>query len=583
MFSFYFSRRSKLFSNKIAFIILLAGITITGCKKEKILETASPPLKLTDAKAGVPAYVFDYENADFMPTPPGANQILVPWASGSNQLFSDEIAFDYKKVDGWELVYNTFSPTNNASPNFFTLYNKYRGILRFYLYIQPGGIIPSSYLSDGLSAVGVFNSTIMNFSNEVADLDNPVNSTTRIQHYQTQSTGAWYVAQYEMAYDPNIVNATQQNLKFVWNTSSTNLSNVILNGESNGTLTGTIGTESPGGFNLGKLLGQATKGVVYAAGFKGLDLLKIGNTKIKETIVGGVKSGLSGAVQGFMNAIFGGSPTTPQLVNLTMKTSMNVTGTIASSGGIASPSLIIPGTQTVGNGTGYTPAYNDPLGVVYISQKPIIYAKAKFESGAPISSYLNNKLSNLHNGIYDVYYRQNLYSKIPYGDASKFTIQLNNWGMNQSYLVYNPKLIDEGVTFKVIREDILVPYTNPDPYLLSYQESITIGPTHTKPNIDLQVDDVRTGMDDGDRPGYVDPYKGFDTIGDKKYIVFGYDKWMRTIIENYVQVRQDAKNNVDWKGALIRFTILVTPPNGGKPITIVKTFKPEIKMLTFPF
>jgi len=197
-----------------------------------------------------------------MPTPAGTAPILVPWASGSNQLFNPEIAFDFKHADGWSLVYNTFNTTQLSPPYYFALYNKYRGILRSYLYIAPGNPTPSTYFSDGLSLAGSGTSSSLAFGQDVADVATPLKSIAKIQSYQIQSTGAWYATQYEVAYDPGISGQNQQNLNYVWNINSVNLSSVTLNGTSNGTLTGTLGRASSGGFNLGSLL-MRRKQVLY--------------------------------------------------------------------------------------------------------------------------------------------------------------------------------------------------------------------------------------------------------------------------------------------------------------------------------
>ncbi|ULT26581.1 hypothetical protein KUH03_06935 [Sphingobacterium sp. E70] len=165
-------------------------------------------------KAGIPSYYFDWETADFMPGPAGSPKVLVPWASGANRSFPDELAFDFKKKDGWVLLYNSFNQTFESSPKFFTLYNKFNGLIRFYLYIPPGTPAPSSYFSDGLSIAGGGKSSILNFGNDVADITKTVGSISRIQNFQLQATGSWYLSQYELAYDPNISQLTPENIVF---------------------------------------------------------------------------------------------------------------------------------------------------------------------------------------------------------------------------------------------------------------------------------------------------------------------------------------------------------------------------------
>jgi len=349
-------------------VVLFFTAQLSGCKKD-LGDMGS--VRVDKTEAAIPTPTFDWETSDYMPTPPGTAPILVPWASGSNQLFPADIAFDHKKKDGWNMVYNTFGTTHMTSPSFFALYNKYNGILRFYLYLPPGTPVPSSYFSYGLSVTGTHPTTLLNFGKDVADVANPVfsprtnpnpyrdliTSISRIQNYQLQSTGAWYACQYEMAYDPNIANATQDNLNFVWNLATTNISKVELNGEANGSLSGTIGTETPGGFNIGSLFGKAVEGAVYAAGLHGVGKLGIGNKDIEKSITDGAKSGLSGAVKGFLNAILGGSSSSPELVNLTLKTEIKLKGSMSSNSGIANPTLAVPGTKSGKNTVGYLPAY----------------------------------------------------------------------------------------------------------------------------------------------------------------------------------------------------------------------------------
>ncbi|MEO3408442.1 hypothetical protein AAFN85_31300 [Mucilaginibacter sp. CAU 1740] len=97
-------------------ITAVLALSISGCKKEKPLAIKSP-----QTSAAVPTPTFDYEHSDYMPTPAGTAPILVPWASGSNQLFNPEIAFDFKHADGWSLVYNTFNTTQLSPPYYFAL------------------------------------------------------------------------------------------------------------------------------------------------------------------------------------------------------------------------------------------------------------------------------------------------------------------------------------------------------------------------------------------------------------------------------------------------------------------------------
>ena len=104
----------------------------------------------------VPTPSLDWENLDWMPTP-SSQQIPSPWVGQGSiaSLYGIDVLNDRKASDGWTLVYNTF--TSNTSSQlvnpYFVLYNKYRGLLSFYLYITTQFISPSSYVQDAISVV----------------------------------------------------------------------------------------------------------------------------------------------------------------------------------------------------------------------------------------------------------------------------------------------------------------------------------------------------------------------------------------------------------------------------------------------
>lgn len=538
---------------KIAKVAFLGAATfLYSCKKETSPVLKPVNLKIPNKMASITTPVFDWETADYMPSPPGTTPILVPWASGSNQLFPEEIAFDFKKVDGWNMVYNTFSSAQLTSPNFFALYNKYRGIIRFYLYISPGNLNASSYFSDGLGISGQFPSSIMNFSKEIIDVDNVQRSVTKVQSYQILSTGAWYACQYELAYDPYIIYANHENLNFVWNVSSTNLSQITLNGVSNGTLTGTVGTANSGGFNLPSLLGNLKNTALHVAGYKTIGAIGLGNSKvfgknIEESIKAGVKGGLTGAVKGFFSAILGGTATSPQVVDLKLKVETNLTGSITNNSGIVSTTLAMPGSVN-SNSVGYIPSYNKILGVVTFPASPTLYVANQWvltnEYG---SSPTNPKY------IYD-------YS-VAYHHG-----QLNGFAFHMT----NPEVTSDGTTVKVTRIDVLVPYKQ------RYESN---GPPSEKTTIEKYLD--------RNDPDYALPASyGKEIIGDEIY-AYGSNTNAGTnsVIRFKVQHRQDYTmgtayyNATDLDGIRIRYTILVTPSNGSQPITIIKTVKPTLEFI----
>lgn len=502
---------------------------MTSCKKNQFDNKTN-----SVAKASIPAFPFDWETADYMPTPSGTNPILVPWASGSNQLFEPEIASDFKSADGWNLVYNTFNTTAVTSPQFFVLYNKYSGLLRFYMYLQPGTATPSTYFSDGLSLSGSPASSFLNYGKDVTDVANPLTSISKIHNFRIQSTGAWFVSQFETTYDPNLTNINSQSLSMIWNTASINVSSVNLNGEINGTLTGTIGAGSPGGFNLGSVVNAGANGAVFAAGLSGLSALKLGSGIIVKSITDGLKSGLTGAAKNFLSGIIGGTSSSPQLANLTLKTNVKLTGDITSVSGIANPTLAIPGTAGSQTAAGYVPKYNSLLGVLNMTENPKVHLSV--DSSVQTFHYAGG--SNTVR-TYNHHYRL---------DGISATVAPKN-------VIFNPAVTSDGTTVQLLREDIVVPV-----------DTVNSGPNGTNGNPTFPITSGR--------------YAGFEKIGVIHYAAVDASANQAIDINtsisgvtNFNNVRFD---NVKYKETFVRLTVLVTPANGAKPITIIKSFKANL-------
>jgi hypothetical protein len=109
----------------------------------------------------------DWETLEMMPTPDGFPLIPAPWRDGANCKVADDIRFDYKKADGWEWSCGTFSSTLDISPRYFCLYNKFRGLMRFYYYADKHQIDDTSLdiLTHKLT-VAPGESSILNFADQ---------------------------------------------------------------------------------------------------------------------------------------------------------------------------------------------------------------------------------------------------------------------------------------------------------------------------------------------------------------------------------------------------------------------------------
>lgn len=360
-------------SNAIGLVVLSSVLILMSCKKD--LPVSSIAVDASQNKAPTPPFPFNWQTADFMPTPPGTS-ILVPWASGSNKNYNTDIAFDFKSSDGWSLVYNTFNTTSLSSPAFFALYNKYRGLLRFYLYLFPSSPTPSTYINHGINLNGSATPYILNYiGQDVVDINTKLRSTTGIQKYQIQSTGGWYVMQYEIPYDPSIASTPYQNLDFQWYSKSINITQVSLSGSVNGTLKGSI-TQPGSTPTIGGTIQQIVKGSFEVTGpsFLGLALGETGlpdatSQKLQQSVLDVINGGI---VKNFLSALVGGSSGTTQQVNLTLNAQIGLAGTLTNSTGLANPSLVIPGLVGSQTAIGLTPGYNSPMGVFYLSAKPKI-------------------------------------------------------------------------------------------------------------------------------------------------------------------------------------------------------------------
>lgn len=135
----------KLF--RLLFLVLGYCLTMTSCSDDSKTDWNLAPSLITRS---VVTPDFDWENADWMPTPAGYARIPVPWigAGSLSSFYETDILNDYKSFDGWEMLYNAFSSEASSIVNnpFFVLYNKYRGTMRIYLYITTPFVATSSYI-----------------------------------------------------------------------------------------------------------------------------------------------------------------------------------------------------------------------------------------------------------------------------------------------------------------------------------------------------------------------------------------------------------------------------------------------------
>jgi hypothetical protein len=225
--------------SKLAFTALIFGFTFISCKKDKdssektvlVEETATTgngvqPVITIATNATVPPtktkynFVFDWEQAQYMPVAPGQPAVPVPWSDQTTRNYDPGLRYDYKKSDGWELVYNSFSDSLNFDNRIFILYNKFRGLLRYYTYNNiPSNPSVTNYRSLinelSIRSTGP-TSHILNFADQlIVDMNQRSNSVSLIEPWPISQNG-WYMSQFEMAYDRNLINLDFQTFELGW-------------------------------------------------------------------------------------------------------------------------------------------------------------------------------------------------------------------------------------------------------------------------------------------------------------------------------------------------------------------------------
>ena len=365
--------KNKLTLSYLMFFVLV--ILLNSCKKDLSQNLAKPDNGSSKKSVNaITPYNFNWEVGDYMPAPNGTS-ILKPWASGSNQSFPLIYATDIKASDGWQLVYNTFNTTQLNPPLYFVLYNRYRGVLRAYFYLSPITPIPSSNVTHTLVQRAATSAPVISYSaSNAADLSMTSNTTSLAQPFKTTATGTWYAAEFEMAYDPAVGTKEANSNLMSWELNSINVSNLTLNGTSQGSITGTIAQPAPPSPSM---FGSLINGALQIGGLAELGPIKEGVSSILKTALhDALKSGLGGSIKNVSNGIFGGvagADSIRQYVHLTTNTTYTFTGTSTDVYPLTNVSMVIPGSKNQSTATGYVPLYLNPLGLMTLSAAPTAY------------------------------------------------------------------------------------------------------------------------------------------------------------------------------------------------------------------
>ena len=362
----------KFFTIRLHLLAILAAITIVSCTSDTV--DTEPVIPVTPQTRAIPTPTFDWANAEWMPVPAGQSAIPSPWngAGSISYTYGMDITNDRYPNAGWELLYNTFD-ANASGPlvnPYFVLYNKYRGILRIYLYLTTEFVATSSYLQDGISVVSDHQTSLLSFlGKEIIDPEERYATTDYIQiqgspdNISPMAANKWYMMQYELAYDPDITSkaiATLVTLSTPLKTPAPSTGTAVLTGIGKNFITENARDETTD--SLGRNNNLGLPNYIYSS---------ISNT-INSALSGSLDEIPQALFKGF-NAIFGLNKTTqPIPINLTFKSQIELNGDLSDRGSFpSSPSSFwLPGTDIASDAVGYIPLYNKPLGVLGLDGRP---------------------------------------------------------------------------------------------------------------------------------------------------------------------------------------------------------------------
>lgn len=377
---------------KIQLVTVVTAILVfCSCQDNLQVEEMVQKHSPVGTRAVIPS-ILDWENLDWMPVPPGQSAIPSPWV-GQGAIASTygmDVVNDRKSVDGWVLVYNTFSSTASGllvNP-YFVLYNKFTGIMRIFLYTTTEFVRPSTYIQDALFLVSNSKSTVLNFMGEEwIDLSENKEIYAQMQPAPLDgssplATNKWYMLQYELAYDSDLPNIPYQNIQLSWSLNFYNINQISLGGEMTGTIKSAIGASSNIFKNIGSLGETIGTGILAgvgnnvlkgAVGQDGKNSLGL-PSGLFESLKNGLEKAftssaqsLPGKIVGIFSSIFSGSNSKNNLINLNVDINLNLKGVINEGGSFpSSPTTFwVPGTNISSSAIGYLPLYNQPLGVFY--------------------------------------------------------------------------------------------------------------------------------------------------------------------------------------------------------------------------
>lgn len=530
-------------------LLFVSLVLFFSCNQENLLpqEEKQDEIIKNPTSHSITPEIFDWENDEWMPTPSGQPQIPTPWVmqGGLSSTYGADVINDRKNSDGWELLYSTFTSEGTAPIQnpYFILYNKYRGILRIYVYSNTSLLFPPTmepypnYLTSSLFISSGHDTALLHsMGNEIIE-DSPFRTLyTQILPVQLQygayslSINGWYMMEYELAYDSNLANIPHNEMQMSWNLGFCHITDFHFNGTSTNTIQTAVGANTPLLQAIGNNEADAVKGVLRGIGLTLLEKNKLddnGNNSLgipagifKNLYNGaiqmaeGAQSGLSGCVPGILNAIQYKGTNKP--LNLTINMDIQMEGDRSIQGSFPSTpvSFWVPGTNFIPPVVGYVPLYNKPLGIINISNLPTL------DIPTTLQSFVNADVPMaIRAATFDM-------TSLP--DKEKF------W----NYLIINPE-VKKIANIKPIAADLL--------------------------------------MIPGEKMRYsVHESAGAEPYGEKRKMFLLPAKFSHTLAKSTYAVPRDPLTDVPFTVA-VRYTFEVVPKDGSPSTIMVKSFKIPVR------
>ena len=297
---------------------------------------------------------FDWENLEYLPSPAGVQRVPMPWSDKAKRQFSDDIRDDYKRADGWELYSSSSSSKFRSAQLTFSLYNKYRGILRYYYFVGPGtqNVQDFNILQNRVSIPE--DSPLFNFTNQfIVDIEKDATLSVSFEP-QPLADSSWLAVEYELAFDKNIYSKNSM-FQMGFFLSMVKQNALSLNGQPSNELKNKVRVFEQGG-TFGSTISKDAVYVLYGQN----DFNQLAST-------------LSGTDLDYLMSldeenVLDGLQYKASWVHTTWNTKLDMQ--LAPSGvGLTNQSLAVSGSD-LSSMQGLAPFYSKALGVFYLNRKP---------------------------------------------------------------------------------------------------------------------------------------------------------------------------------------------------------------------